>query len=175
MHKKLISAIFGLASILLFALPTSAGITSNIIVPLAQDTFVPCAAGGVGELVALTGRIHILSTVTTDSAGGLHFAIHFNPLRTSGIGLDTGDLIKSPPGRNVGQIRDPQLIRARRRKLALNEMAAGRAASLSGTVVRQLRPRTTAWIASFRIKRSVVHLPIGMCSRLSCRHTLRTP
>ncbi len=91
MHKKLISAIFGLASILLFALPTSAGITSNIIVPLAQDTFVPCAAGGVGELVALTGRIHILSTVTTDSAGGLHFAIHFNPLRTSGIGLDTGD------------------------------------------------------------------------------------
>jgi len=91
MHKKLISAIFGLASILLFALPTSAGITSNIIIPLAQIAFVPCAAGGVGELVALSGRIHILMTETTDSAGGQHFAIHFNPAGISGFGLDTDD------------------------------------------------------------------------------------
>jgi hypothetical protein len=95
MRKKFISAIFGLASILLFVLPTSAGVTSNIIIPLAQDTFVDCANGGVGEVLAITGRIHILSTVTTDSAGGVHITVHFNPLSASGVGLDTGDMYRA--------------------------------------------------------------------------------
>jgi hypothetical protein len=67
-----------------------AAVSSNVSVPLATSTFVPCADGGAGEIVNLTGNLHILATVTFDSAGGVHGTLLFNPQAVSGVGSVSG-------------------------------------------------------------------------------------
>jgi hypothetical protein len=59
-------------------------------VPLSLTQSVPCANGGAGELVQLTGRLENVQAVTFDAAGGAHAQIHVNPQGVSGIGLSTG-------------------------------------------------------------------------------------
>jgi hypothetical protein len=48
----------------------------------------PCT----NEPVELTGSLHILMTMTTDSSGGMHFVVHFQPQGVIGVGLMTGDI-----------------------------------------------------------------------------------
>src|ERR687887_367830 len=60
------------------------------VVALATSTFVPCANGGAGEVVTLTGNLHILATETFDSAGGVHGTLLFNPQSVSGGGSVSG-------------------------------------------------------------------------------------
>jgi hypothetical protein len=67
-----------------------AAVSSNVSVPLATSTFVPCANGGAGEVVNLTGNLHILATETFDSAGGVHGTLLFNPQGVSGVGSVSG-------------------------------------------------------------------------------------
>ena len=69
---------------------TQAAVSSNVSTPLATSTFVPCANGGAGEDVTLTGSLHILATVTFDSAGGVHGTLLFNPQGVSGVGSASG-------------------------------------------------------------------------------------
>jgi hypothetical protein len=52
--------------------------------------FVPCAAGGAGELVVFTGNLHVLLTTTLDNAGGFHAKTHFQPQGLTGVGMTTG-------------------------------------------------------------------------------------
>src|SRR5919201_6754130 len=63
-----------------------AAVSSNVSVPLATSAFVPCANGGAGEVVTLTGNLHILATETFDSAGGVHGTLLFNPQGVPGVG-----------------------------------------------------------------------------------------
>jgi len=83
-----------LAAVAAVALATAnlaqAAVSSNVSVPLATSTFVPCANGGAGEVVNLTGSLHILATVTFDSAGGVHGTLLFNPQNVSGVGSVSG-------------------------------------------------------------------------------------
>lgn len=65
--------------------------TSNERVPITLFVFVPCANDGTGELVELTGTLHVLTHVTIDDRGGLHVKTHFQPQGVSGVGLTTGD------------------------------------------------------------------------------------
>ena len=76
-----------------FMLTTTAwaAVTTNIEMPINITVFVPCAAGGAGENVALSGDLHTLFTTTFDSNGGFHAKVHFNPQGVSGIGQTTGD------------------------------------------------------------------------------------
>jgi hypothetical protein len=67
-----------------------AAVTSNVSVPIATSAFVPCANGGAGEFVNLTGSLHTLATVTLDSAGGVHGTLLFNPQNVSGVGSVSG-------------------------------------------------------------------------------------
>jgi hypothetical protein len=67
-----------------------AAVSSNGSVPLATSAFVPCANGGAGEVVNLTGSLHILATLTLDSAGGFHGTLLFNPQDVSGVGSLSG-------------------------------------------------------------------------------------
>jgi hypothetical protein len=53
--------------------------------------FVPCAAGGAGEFVQLTGQLHDLFHITLDGAGGFHLKFQDNPQAVSGTGEITGD------------------------------------------------------------------------------------
>jgi hypothetical protein len=52
---------------------------------------VPCANGGAGEEVALSGTLHDLFHITFDGSGGFHLKFHDNPQGLSGTGLTTGD------------------------------------------------------------------------------------
>ena len=59
--------------------------------PISLVVFVPCAAGGVGEDVELTGNLHDLFHFSSDAAVGLHLSIVSNPQGVTGTGLTTGD------------------------------------------------------------------------------------
>jgi hypothetical protein len=80
-----------LLAALVFLTPLSAEVVTNEKVPLSFGVFVPCAAGGAGEIVLLSGNLHILTAVTIDANGGLHIKEHFQPQGISGAGLTTGD------------------------------------------------------------------------------------
>jgi hypothetical protein len=71
--------------------PAHAEVTENISVDFTGFTvFIPCAAGGAGELVVFTGQLHILMAFTANGAGGFHMKYHYQPQGLTGIGLTTG-------------------------------------------------------------------------------------
>jgi hypothetical protein len=76
--------------LVIFALPLSAAVQTNTKVPVNIGVFIPCAADGAGEVVFLTGNLHVLLRFTMDQAGGIHAASHFQPQGISGIGQTTG-------------------------------------------------------------------------------------
>src|SRR5215813_12030669 len=65
-------------------------ITTNDFVPFAQIAFVPCADGGAGELVLISGILHIQQHITINNN---HATIktHAQPQSADGVGLTTGD------------------------------------------------------------------------------------
>jgi hypothetical protein len=69
--------------------PATAAITVNSSNPLSLSVFVPCAAGGAGEIVDLSGNLHTLITFTMNgnNVSGL---MHFQPQGVSGTGETTG-------------------------------------------------------------------------------------
>lgn len=58
--------------------------------PIALTAFVPCAAGGTGEAVVLSGSLHDLFHVTLDSHGGFLLVVLDNPQGVTGLGQTTG-------------------------------------------------------------------------------------
>ena len=64
--------------------------TINDVVPFASTVFVPCANGGVGEDVLLSGRLHVLLHLTLTSNGVIAKG-HSQPMGVSGTGVSTGD------------------------------------------------------------------------------------
>jgi hypothetical protein len=74
----------------LSAAPAKAEVLSNESIDVDLVFFVPCANGGAGELVQVTGPLHVLTTRTEN---GNHFSAksHFNPQGISGVGLTTGE------------------------------------------------------------------------------------
>jgi hypothetical protein len=65
-------------------------ISTNFSFPLEKTVFVPCANGGAGEWVTLSGTIHEVFHVTVNDAG--HSTIKFfdQPQGVSGVGSVTG-------------------------------------------------------------------------------------
>lgn len=63
---------------------------SNVRIPVNLTAFVPCAAGGAGEFVTLTGNLHVLMTMTTN-ANETHVDMHFQPQGIRGFGSVTDD------------------------------------------------------------------------------------
>src|SRR5215510_7332390 len=63
---------------------------TNITFPVDLFEFVPCAAGGAGEVVELRGDIHEVARTTIN---GNHFSMtfHDNLQGLTGTGLTTGD------------------------------------------------------------------------------------
>jgi hypothetical protein len=69
---------------------SSPDVVTNVSVPIDLLVFVPCANGGAGELVELSGDLHMLSTFTINgnNVSGL---FHDQPQGVDGVGLVTGD------------------------------------------------------------------------------------
>lgn len=68
-----------------------AAVVTNTSTPVNIPVFIPCAAGGAGETVTLTGNLHTLASVTIDSSGGIRMDLQFQPQGISGAGSVTGD------------------------------------------------------------------------------------
>ena len=83
----LVSALMVLA----LTLPAQAEVVTNDKIPVDISVFIPCAVGGAGEVVILSGNLHILTSVTLDGNGGFHADTHFQPQGISGTGLTSGD------------------------------------------------------------------------------------
>jgi hypothetical protein len=80
-------------ALVLFALSQTAqaAVIVNQVIPISITVFVPCANGGAGEDVALTGNLHDMFELTFDNAGGVHVKFQDNPQGISGVGSVTGD------------------------------------------------------------------------------------
>ena len=59
--------------------------------PIEVLVFVPCANGGAGEEVLLTGNLHDVFHVTFTSSGSFRLSFSDNPQGVSGFGFSTGD------------------------------------------------------------------------------------
>ena len=69
-------------------------ITTNDFVPFAQATFVPCANGGAGEVVLLSGTLHIEQHITINGNRAT-IKEHFQPQGATGVGVTTGDIYRA--------------------------------------------------------------------------------
>lgn len=92
--KACIPVFFALLVFLVSALPAAGQATviqQNLVVPFAQLVSVPCA----GELVLISGDLHILNHATLDANGGILVEIHFQPQGATGVGQVTGDVYRA--------------------------------------------------------------------------------
>ena len=87
--KKHMAALALFAVTGLVAVAAQAEVISNAKVPANISVFVPCANGGAGENVDLSGDLHVLLTLTVN---GNNFSgkTHFQPQGISGVGAVTG-------------------------------------------------------------------------------------
>jgi len=65
--------------------------------PFERTFFVPCANGGAGEDVSLTGTINIVDQVIFNDHG-FTLTYHTNPHAVTGVGLSTGDTFTASGG-----------------------------------------------------------------------------
>jgi hypothetical protein len=80
----------GLILIALFLLSAPGFAAVSTSFPFTGTVFVPCAAGGAGETVALSGELHsVVSTVINGDR--VHLMEVDNPQDITGVGLTTGD------------------------------------------------------------------------------------
>lgn len=79
-----------LAALASAILPANAAVQVNDRTDISLSVFIPCAAGGAGELVDLTGPLHTLITFTINGNNVSGF-FHFQPQGISGTGETTGD------------------------------------------------------------------------------------
>src|SRR5436189_1541651 len=87
MHATLCIALLVLAVLQI----SHAAVITNVSVPVNIPVFIPCAAGGTGELVVLSGDLHVLARFTRSKSGGVHAAAHFQPQGIGGVGQTTGE------------------------------------------------------------------------------------
>jgi hypothetical protein len=65
-------------------------ITTNDFVPFAQVVVVPCANGGAGEQVLISGTLHLQDHITING-NRANIKTHAQPQGGTGVGLTTGD------------------------------------------------------------------------------------
>jgi len=90
MKKNTTIMIFLFAALALFTVPANAAKQVNDMSDINLTAFVPCAAGGAGELVDLSGPLHTLITFTING-NNVSGTAHFQPQGLSGTGETTGD------------------------------------------------------------------------------------
>ena len=92
-RRKAVSLVLALtlASSLAAAVSAQAvAITTNDFVPFAQAVLVPCANGGAGEVVLISGTLHVQNHITIND-NRASIKVHFQPQGAGGVGLTTGD------------------------------------------------------------------------------------
>ena len=95
MNRKAAKLILTALLITVLLVPTSAlaaaeSFTASVKFPIDILVFVPCANGGAGEEVQLTGSLHDVFHMTFTSNGSVIVSASDNPQGVSGYGLTTG-------------------------------------------------------------------------------------
>ena len=72
------------------ALAAADTFTVSSIFPIDLFVYIPCAAGGAGEYVELTGNLHDVFHFTFTPSGGYRISFSDNPQGISGLGWTTG-------------------------------------------------------------------------------------
>ena len=90
MNKNIITALFTFAVLALFTVQANAAKQINDMSDVNFTFFVPCAAGGAGEIVDLSGPLHTLITFTING-NNVSGTAHFQPQGIVGTGETTGD------------------------------------------------------------------------------------
>lgn len=90
--KRLLISVVGMIGLLA---PTTAhaaaeSFTASVNFPISVTAFVPCANGGAGEAVTVSGMLHNTFHVTFDSHGGATVIDTSNPHNAAGVGETTG-------------------------------------------------------------------------------------
>ncbi len=80
---------FLIVALMILSTSANAAVVVNDKTDINLSVFVPCAVGGVGEIIDLSGPLHTLisTTVTGNSVSGY---FHFQPQGLSGTGETTG-------------------------------------------------------------------------------------
>lgn len=63
--------------------------TDNQILPFSTQVYIPCAAGGAGEFVEISGNLHVVFHVTINGNNAI-IKSHAQPQGISGVGMTTG-------------------------------------------------------------------------------------
>jgi hypothetical protein len=90
MKKNIITMTCLFAALALLSVAANAAKQVNDMSDINLTVFVPCAAGGAGELVDLSGPLHTLITLTING-NNVSGTTHFQPQGISGTGETTGD------------------------------------------------------------------------------------
>jgi len=90
MKKNIITMTCLFAALALLSVAANAAKQVNDMSDINLTVFVPCAAGGAGELVNLSGPLHTLITLTING-NNVSGTTHFQPQGISGTGETTGD------------------------------------------------------------------------------------
>jgi len=72
------------------AVPANAAVQENDTTNISLTVFIPCALGGTGEVVDLTGPLHTLITATING-NNVSGKFHFQPQGITGTGETSGD------------------------------------------------------------------------------------
>jgi hypothetical protein len=88
--KCTMTLMFALTFAILIAVPANAAVQLNEKTNVFISVFVPCAAGGTGEVVDLSGDLHTLISFTLNGHN-VTGRFHFQPQGISGTGETTGD------------------------------------------------------------------------------------
>jgi hypothetical protein len=88
--QRLLAAAVTTLVLALAAPATSHAEVLNFTSPLDFTRFVPCANGGAGELVHVTGTLVWRISTSTDGSGGLHSTTHIRPTGVDAVGLTSG-------------------------------------------------------------------------------------
>jgi hypothetical protein len=89
-EMKKLSMLVVIVLVLLAGFPAYSAVDTNMSFPVAISVFIPCAVGGAGEVVTLTGNLHVLIS-TTVNANHISVDMHFQPQGISGTGSVSGD------------------------------------------------------------------------------------
>jgi hypothetical protein len=84
-----ISALLATAIVVAFAVVAHAAVQVNTSANITFSTFVPCAAGGAGEMIDMSGPLHTLLTLTINGNHVSGYGMS-QPQGISGFGETTG-------------------------------------------------------------------------------------
>jgi hypothetical protein len=78
------------AALLIAIVPANAAVQVNDKTDISLGVYIPCAAGGTGEVVDLSGPLHTLVSFTING-NNVSGYFHFQPQGISGTGETTGE------------------------------------------------------------------------------------